>query len=359
MCESESEMKRPLPEDGTFRSVTRVLHRKWQRLLGSVRAVASDCPVQVGYFRNAEFERRLSELAPAHDAVFAHLIRTASYLDVCRSPKLLEMTDAISLSYSRTAQKRGYLLGAAYNAESRRLFSYERALINQCDLTILVSEVDRDYLVSDAPSRQKVMVCCNGVDLDKFPFNYSPDGRTIIFIGKNFAFYNVDAILNFVERILPLVRLRFPETKFKVIGQIGSSLKRRLQKQEVIVTGGVDDIAQVARNASIGVCPLRVGAGVQNKILEYMALGIPTVTSGIGAEGLAAQPGHHLLVANEPEQWSEQICRLFSNPAIGHELAHRGREYVEKNHSWSALVEPLKEGVLELLQKQKEGRLRY
>ncbi|UWZ85563.1 glycosyltransferase family 4 protein [Occallatibacter riparius] len=265
------------------------------------------------------------------------------------------MTDAISLSYERTAAHLGLLRGALYGIEARRLIRFERELIDRCDLTVLVSAVDRDFLVQGEKSN-KSMVCSNGVDSDRFRFDYAPDGQTLVFIGKNFAFYNVDAILYFAEVVLPLVRSQFPKTKFKVIGQIGNGLRRRLEKQDVAVTGAVDDIGFTAHGATIGVCPLRVGAGVQNKILEYMSLGIPVVTSKVGLEGLDAIPDKHLLVAEQPAEWAVQISRLLSSPELRSDLAHHGRSFVEEKHAWAALVAPLSDRIFKLVEAKRRDQ---
>ena len=348
LCESSREMTLEIPPSSPFSSVERVFHPFSRKLLGVLSALPSNIPLQVGFFRNPQFANRVKELASSHDAVLSHLIRTAEYLEKCDLPRVLEMTDAISLSYERTAAHLGSLRGALYRMEAGRLIRFERELINRCDLTILVSAVDRDFLVQDVKS-DKSMVCSNGVESDRFRFDYAPDGQTIVFIGKNFAFYNVDAILYFAEVVLPLVRSQFPQTRFKVIGQIGDGLRRRLEKQGVAVTGGVDDIGAAAHGATIGVCPLRVGAGVQNKILEYMSLGIPVVTSKVGLEGLDATPDQHLLVANQPAEWASQIVRLLSTPDLRKDLAYRGRTFVEEKHAWAALVGPVNERILDLI----------
>ncbi|MBV8673784.1 MAG: glycosyltransferase [Acidobacteriaceae bacterium] len=308
-------------------------------------------PFQVGYYQNQEFATKLQELLPAHDGVLAHLIRTGSYLSDCKLPKVLEMTDAISLTYSRGSRltQNGIVSALAYRWEARRLIRYERSIVDHFDLSILVSRVDRDFLLRP-DSSASVYVCPNGVDASALPFQYRPDGATIIFIGNNTALHNVDGILYFVEEILPRVRSRNPRAQFKVIGRISDRLRRRLQREaKVIVTGSVQSVADEARSASVAVCPIRFGAGVQNKLLEYLSLGIPAVTSAIGQEGLAARDQVHLLLAETQDEWVDRVCELLQNPERGCALAHAGRALVEGEYSWSKLVEPLRRRIFDLV----------
>lgn len=349
MCDSDAEMKRAVPDDGIFNRVERVFHGRMRQLWGCLSVLPSRTPFQVGYFWNREFERRVRALSLLHQGLFAHLIRTGSYMGRYDLPKILEMTDAISLAYSRAASHRGPLLRMAYRWEASRLASYERELIDKCDLTVLVSRVDRDSLLSGKDSGE-VLICSNGVDARALPFDSCPDGKTIVFIGKNIAFYNVDGILYFAQSILPRIQARRPDARFKVVGQIKRKLQLRLQRLGVIVTGGVEEIPSAARNASVAVCPLRIGAGVQNKLLEYMSLGIPAVTSSVGLEGLDAKAGVHLLVADTPEEWTDEICGLLENPKRGESLAIAGRQFVERYHNWPSLIAPLRARIAELLE---------
>lgn len=355
MCDSEEDMERLIPEDGIFVRVDRVLHSSLRRLVGSFAAVASRNPIQVGYYHNRAFARRLRELAPSHDALLAHLIRTGSYITDYRLPRIVEMTDAISLAYARTAKQTRWLRSALYQMEARRLVRYERAIVENCDLAVLVSPVDRDYLFP-AGNGLNLMVCSNGVDTRRIPFRFSPDGRTIIFIGKNIAHYNVDGIRYFSEQIFPLVKARRPDAQFKVIGQIRSEFREKLERRGILVTGSVKCVAEAARNASVAVCPLRIGAGVQNKLLEYMAIGIPAITSSIGLEGLNAIPDVHLMTAAAPSDWAEKICHLLHDRKRAETLALAGREFVEGHHSWHALIAPLTSAISELTSSHTQTR---
>lgn len=348
MCESEEEMRAPIPEDGVFSRVDRVFHGRWDRITGCFRALPTRTPFQVGYYRNPEFERRLQQLASAHDCLLAHMIRIAPYMTRFNMPKILELTDAISMSYQRTARYADPIRAALYRMEGDRLLNFEREFAQRCDLSVLVSEVDRDFLFPSGEARN-VLVCSNGVDTGSLPFRFEPDGVTIIFIGKNSTRPNMDAIVFFQEEVFPLVRSRIPEARFKVIGHIEPGFRRKLESRGVVVTGKVPDIAQAAAGASVGVCPLRIGAGIQNKILEYMALGIPTVTSTVGLEGLEAIAGVHLFTATDPSDWADRVVALLKDRRTAKEMAVAGRRFVEVHHPWSANISTLADAIDGLL----------
>ncbi|EJG0318347.1 glycosyltransferase, partial [Vibrio parahaemolyticus] len=174
----------------------------------------------------------------------------------------------------------------------------------------------------------------------KLPYEFSPSSKEIIFIGNMFSSQNFDAAYWFASQVMPILIQR-GDFKFKVIGRIRDDAKARLLKLDnVIVTGAVDDIVGHARGALVGVCPVRLAAGVQNKILEYMALGIPSITSSIGLEGLFAREGESILVADDPNDYVNHILELESNATLAKSISTNAVNYVKEQHSWSGKLAP-------------------
>jgi len=343
LCATRDELREPIDSRGLFTAVHRVYHPRWKRACGVLSVLASRTPLQVGYYRNREFSRLVRELAPSHDGILAHLIRAGDYIRDFSMPKFIEMTDAISLAYARTTHLKlgDTLQSLAYRIEISRIEEYERQTLRKFDLAILVSTIDRDHLARNSDAKN-ILICPVGVDLSAFPFNYSPDGRTIVFIGNLTSHQNLDAAHYFAAEILPLVRARIPAAVFKVVGRIGPKARQSLERHTgVSVTGAVDSVPYAVRGASAGVCPVRFGAGMQTKLLEYMALGIPAVTSPIGLEGLSAEPERHLLLADSPEQWADQVCALLKDREHSRSMALAARSLVEQHYSWTATLAPL------------------
>ncbi|WP_275922360.1 glycosyltransferase family 4 protein [Burkholderia sola] len=280
-----------------------------------------------------------------------HLVRCAEYVRKSDKPRILEMTDAISLNYSRVKQLKNArgLKSRVFGIEAKRLLEYERTIVDDFDLSVLVSRTDRDYLFPGA-SRKNVMVCSNGVDLSGLPYTTrSMASRIVIFIGDMRTVQNQDMCHFFAGAVLPLLRKR-ADYRFRIVGSIAPALAERFRAYEgVEVTGRVESVAQAASDGAIGVCPMRIGAGVQNKILEYMALGLPVVTTSLGHEGLGAEGGRELLIADTPEEFVDCIEQLVADEAASVEMTARARTFVEREHGWERMIAPLVEKVNALL----------
>jgi glycosyltransferase involved in cell wall biosynthesis len=351
MCESGDEMHAALPDDGVFDRVERVFLSRRRSYLNTLLALPTRTPLQVAYYRSRAFAAAVTRLLPSHDGAFVHLVRCAEYVRKSDKPRVLEMTDAISLNYSRVKQLRRArgLKSRVFGIEAKRLLDYERTIVDDFDLSVLVSRTDRDYLFPGQPAK-KVMVCSNGVDLSGLPYTArSMASRILIFIGDMRTVQNQDMCHYFAEAVLPLLRKR-ADYRFRIVGSIAPALAERFRAYDgVDVTGRVESVAQAAFDGAIGVCPMRIGAGVQNKILEYMALGLPVVTTSLGHEGLGAQSGRDLLIADTPEEFVDRIEQLVADEAAAVEMTARARAFVEHEHGWERMLAPLVDEVSALL----------
>jgi sugar transferase (PEP-CTERM/EpsH1 system associated) len=265
---------------------------KRQSHLNCLRGLASSEPLQVHYYASPAMRDAVSrELATTrYDAVFCHLIRMAQYLpDHPGVRKVLDFCDAISLLHERSLPLRhGLGWSSLINAiEAKRVGPYERSCIRKADVSIFISSVDADYF-QRAGVKGHIAVMSNGVDIDGFPFNSGPrDENRIVFVGNMRTFPNTDAVVYFVEEVFPLIRAARPETRFYVVGNEPSPRVQRLHDGEhVFVTGRVDSVVPYLSSAAVTVAPMRAAAGIQNKILESLAVGTPVVTTHVGAEGL-------------------------------------------------------------------------
>ncbi|EOD81597.1 glycosyl transferase, group 1 [Grimontia indica] len=352
LCETQAEMEYVTPDDGVFCSVHRVLLPKWKSYLNCLSALPTSTPLQVAYYSSLKFAKLVKTLAKDHDLVLPHLIRTAGYAKDLDVRKVLEMTDAISMNYFRVSETKNHagIKGLIYNVEKNRLNYYEKLVAKSFDCNVLVSKFDRDFLFqNDKALFEKSLVCSNGVDIEKLPFEFSPSKNFVVFIGNMYSAQNMDAALWFASEAMPLLREHGDYT-FKVIGRIKPENERKLKSYEgVMVTGAVDDVVDHARGAIAGVCPVRLAAGVQNKILEYMALGLPTITSKTGLEGLEANSGLDILVADTPTEIVQSILLLDSDKQLAKKIAHSANHYVKEHHSWSGKLRPLNEKIKEIL----------
>jgi glycosyltransferase involved in cell wall biosynthesis len=346
LCDKRSEMTMPLPDDGVFASIERLYLPRWKSWMNCAAALPREVPLQIAYYRHAGFRARAAELMSTHDAAIAHLVRVGDAIKDLPGIKFLEMTDAISLNYERireTRHARDDLRSRIFALEARRLRRYEESIVDHFDHSFLVSEIDRRFLFGNRPDRlSRVSVCSNGVDLQGLPFAFDPAGQDLVFIGNMHSLQNLDAANFAATDVLPRVRARRPGATLRLIGRIHPDQAARLAAIEgVHVTGEVPDVARAARGGGIGLCPLRLGAGVQNKVLEYMALGLPTVSTTLGLEGFEARGGHELVVADDADAIAQAALRLLADRATAHAMAVAARAYVDAHHSWEGRLAPL------------------
>lgn len=346
LCDTQPEMDMPLPDDGVFTRIERIFLPRWRSWLNCALALPGNTPLQIAYYRHGLFRCRAVALMREHDATLSHLVRVGDAIRDEPGVKFLEMTDAISLNYERVRSTRqaGHDLRARIFAlEARRLRQYEEAIVDRFDHSFLVSEIDRRYLFDGHLQRlDRVSVFSNGVDLTSLPFHFAPAGRDVVFIGNMHSLQNLDAALFMARDVLPRVRAQLPDVRLRLVGRISTEHAAQLARLDgVDVTGEVPDVAAAALGGGIGVCPLRLGAGVQNKVLEYMALGLPVVSTSLGLEGFEAVPGRDVLVANSPEDIADAVARLIADREAASAMALAARRYVESTHSWGSMLAPL------------------
>ncbi len=348
LCESTSEMQMAVPDDGVYQRVERVFLPPWRSRLNALLALPGRTPLQVAYYRSAAFAQRIDELLPSHDLVVAHLIRTGDYVRQAALPRVLEMTDAISLNYQRVQSLRSShrdIRAFIYAVEAKRLLAYERQIVREFNASVLVSDIDRVHLL-EGREDARVLVCSNGVDLAHLSFKERvPADPVVVFIGNMTTVQNMDACMFFASEVLPLMRAQYPFC-FRVIGRIDAQGQEALERFEgVEVRANVSSVSEATEGAYAGVAPMRLGAGIQNKVLEYMALGLPAVVSPVGLEGLTALDGRDLLVSSSGADMAQALVSLWWQPELRLTLSRAGRRYVESEHVWTKVLKPLVDAV--------------
>jgi glycosyltransferase involved in cell wall biosynthesis len=357
LCQTADEMQAPIPTPSPFREVHRVHLPRWRSWWNMLCALPRPAlPLQVAYYRSAAFRgavgRQLSRRS--HGLVGCHLARVASYGLALGRPCWVELTDAVSLTMERAAgvalrrrDPRAWL----YALEARRMRAFERSLAGQADLVSLISPMDAHHLSAGAvASRARVVVAPNGVTLPSGPL--LPAGRrgaSVALLGRMDSLANRDAMWFFADEVWPAVRAAAPSAQLHVVGHVGASDARRLHDVPgVTVHGVVAQLATVLRHVRVGVCPVRFGAGMQNKLLDYLAHGCAAVTTPVGLEGLDARPGEDVQVATDREEWIHELVRLLTDDGRATAIGEAGRA-VARRHGWAASLQPLVDAVEQLL----------
>ena len=311
-------------------------------------------PMQVGYFRNrrtqAAFSKVVSEFGP--DMVFCQLIRTAEYARSIDLPKTLDYMDVFSKGIERRISKVNFLQRPFFRMEYRRLLRYEREIFSAFNNLTIISNQDRDLIPH--PSKARIKVIPNGVDLSYFhPLADKPDKEFEVLFNGNMSYPpNVESAVFLVEQIMPQVWKKYPKARVLISGTNPVARIRELASERIFVSGWVEDVRTNFSRSRMLVAPMQLSIGLQNKLIEAMAMKIPCVTSTLANNALAAKDGVEVLVADTPEQYASRIFALMEQEAYAISIAEKGYEFVKTNYNWQQAGARLQEVIVHGLIKQ-------
>jgi len=315
--------------------------------LNSLLHCFSNLPLQVYYWSVPRMQQVINQLLDqdGYDLIHAQLFRMGQYVSHVQGiPKMLDLCDSLALNLSRRADLDRSLIRFLVKLEARRVRQYEVEIMNSFDWGTVAAPFDRDYLLKQ-DAALKLSVVPMGVDLDHFQPTSTKYRPHLLFTGTMSYFPNWDAALYFHDEIFPLIQVVHPETTFYVVGNDPPGQIRKLANREnVVVTGHVPETRPYFDEAAVCISPMRTGSGLQVKNLEAMAMGVPVVTSSLGALGLDAKVGQDLLVADTPEAFAKHIIHLIESHDFRQAVGDAGRRLVEEKYSWDILVKQL-EGV--------------
>jgi len=311
---------------------------RWRR---AFLGLLTSKPSSAQYFWSPRLAHRIVQASrqAAFDRVWVHCAFMARYVaDLPCDFKVLDYGDIDSSKWADYKKHRSFPLSLGYGWESRKLRRHEREMghrFTRCTVTTSSELLEFESLGISKPCT----VIPNGVDIDYFTARQGTDlsKPTIVFVGRMDYFPNVDGMTNFVSRSWPSIRAAVPEAELRVVGLNPVVPVQRLARLPGIqVTGHVPDIRPYAWDAAVGIAPLRIARGTQNKVLEMMAMGIPVVATAEAARGIRAQAGEHLLVASTRDEFVRDVIELLRNRELGRRLALAARAQVVQAHSWPA-----------------------
>ncbi len=347
--------QRTKPEDEAhLRSICKhlqVVHLPlWRILMRMAGAMFSRLPFQVSYFHHGHAQRAMDKVMGTFrpDHVLCQLVRTTEYVRKKHgTAKTLDYMDTLSKGMERRAETAPFHLRAFFKAETKRLIGYENLMLDLFDHQTIISAQDRDLLYH--PQRDQVEVIPNGVDTEYFKPAYRPENADVekthdlLFTGNMNYPPNIDSVLYLVHHVLPLVHAKRPATNLLIAGVDPDLRVRDLANQHpsVTVTGWVKDIRDSYACARIFVAPMQIGTGLQNKLLEAMAMRIPCVTSGLANNAVGAVPGEAVLIGQDPQDYADHILRLLEHPEERDRLAGNGYRFVHRSFDWDRSAERL------------------
>jgi sugar transferase (PEP-CTERM/EpsH1 system associated) len=298
-------------------------------------------PFQVGYFYNSRIHKKIRKLIAdiQPDHIYCQLIRVAEYVKNEKIPKTIDYQDVFSKGVDRRIQTSPFYLKPVLRSEYKRLVKYEADIFNFFDNKTIISKPDRSLIQHKDKNNIKIII--NGVDTAFFKPMEIPKEYDLVFIGNMGYPPNVNAAEFLAKQILPLVHKQKPEVTLVLAGASPHPNVQTLKSGKVKITGWVEDIRECYAKARIFIAPMQIGTGLQNKLLEAMAMRIPCITSNLANDALEAKDGLELLVGESAEDFASHIISLLDNQEKANELALKGYNFVHRNFNWAAATNEL------------------
>ncbi len=316
----------------------------WTKLFSIITFFFRGLPLQCGYFYSRKAHSRIKRLIRVikPDHIYGQLVRIAEYIKRESSHKTIDYQDVLSKGMDRRAQVAPWYLKPFFQTEYRRLAKYEAAIFPYFDHHTIITGVDRD-LIPHTDS-QRIEIVPNGVDFEKFHCSHREKEFDLIFTGNMSYSPNIDAATYLVETIFPELKKSFPAITLVICGANPTAKIKALVRKGVVVTGWVDDMCDYYSRSRIFIAPMQLGTGLQNKLLEAMASGIPCITSTLAGKPLEnIEQGKDIMICNNSTGYIDSITTLLTNPELYNELAQNGERFVQENYNWESATRKLAE----------------
>jgi sugar transferase (PEP-CTERM/EpsH1 system associated) len=305
------------------------------------KSIFSAKPFQIGYFYSSKANRKIKAIIKTlqPDHIFCQLCRMAEYVKDLNIPKTIDYQDVFSYGVKRRMQRDSFYLQPLLNTEYKRLQKYEHDIFDCFDHKIIISETDRNLI--SHPKKKEIHILPNGVDTSYYQRLKIEKEYDILFTGNMAYPPNIDACQFLIKEILPLVIKKYPDCKVMLAGASPHFLVKKLQSDHVEVTGWVDDMRLCYSKSKIFIAPMRIGTGLQNKLLEAIAMKLPCITTSLANDALKAKEETEILIGNNAEQLADHICYLLENERTGNDMAFNAYNFVNTNYSWQHNIEQL------------------
>lgn len=307
----------------------------------TVEALATGQPLSTAPFRSPDLARRIQALLATEsiDCVVVYSSAMAWYVrDLADVPVIVDFVDVDAEKWRAYAESRPAPLSWVYRREATSLAAHDREAARRCEHAVVVSQTEADVFRRCIENRP-VSVISNGVDLDYF---HPPAGRpavdpapVLVFTGVMDYWPNVDAVSWFASDVFPAVQAVSPDARFVIVGRRPSPAVSALAARPgVVVTGAVDDVRPFLDGAAVAVAPFRIARGIQNKVLEAMAMGLPVVGTGLAFQGMAVGTEDGIRTADGAKGLAREIVFLLKNEDHRLVSGRRARAFVERHHRW-------------------------
>lgn len=321
------------------RSIDTIVLPTWKSIIQTACGLFDSLPLQVSYYHSVRMQQLVENktLVRNYDIVYTHLIRMAEYTRGLKLPKILGMQVSQALNLGRMIKYNSNpFLRLFYKIEFAKVRPYEAKVTNDFDRVLLCGQPDIDT-ISKTASARNALVCPHGQNIPPSSelSKIQKQSGIIAMSGVMSTHTNVEAATWFAKEIFPLVQRKYPKTEFWIIGRNPNRRVRNLQRDRKIkVIGEVYNLYEWLGKASIAVAPVRIAAGMQNKIVQAMACELPVVSTSAANEGVNAKPNEQIIIQDDPKQFSAAVIELLDDKEKRDKIGKAARQFVENNWTW-------------------------
>jgi sugar transferase (PEP-CTERM/EpsH1 system associated) len=311
--------------------------------LRSLPLLATHTPLTLGVYGSRALQAKVDELIAGCDMAYAYSSSMGAFLEKHASqPRVMHFGELDSDKWRQYAERARFPMSWVYAREQRTLLEFEARIARSFTQNVFCTPLEEQIFQQQIP-RAPSLVLRNGVDLDYFrPATSPPEPAHIAFTGVMNYLPNVDGCVWFAREILPIVRRSVPDARFTIVGsQPTREVTALAEIPGVVVTGFVDDTRTYLHKAQLSVAPLRIARGIQNKVLEALALGLPVVGTTCATQGVDGQPERDYRVRDDAAGFARAVSDLLLDPTGAAELGQRGRRFVEEHYDWEVVFRPL------------------
>ncbi len=294
-------------------------------------------PFQIGYFYSSKINftinKILNDVEPDH--IYCQLIRVSEYVKNYHScSKTIDYMDALSKGIERRIEKAPIYSKWLFKLEAKKLTEYERKIFDYFENHVIISDQDRKFILH--PERKKIICIPNGVDNSFFEDIHKSNEFELIFIGNLSYAPNIEAVQYINNNILSYFVKNNNPIKLLISGATPTPLIHKIaqKNKNILLTGWVNDIRTSYARGKIFIAPMMIGTGLQNKLIEAMAMGIPCITTTLANNAIKAQNEFSIVVADTPDEFNNAIEKLLTNKEFYTSISHNGKLHILNNFNW-------------------------
>ena len=301
-------------------------------------------PLTLPFFYSEKLMKLVLEKHRQMDMSFIFSSSMAQYVIGLKMPKIMDFIDADSDKWRQYADFAKFPVSMIYRRESFLLAKHEEEIIKNVNASIVVSNSEEELFKLRQPDA-KVFTVSNGVDFEHFkPAVNLAKENIAVFTGEMNYFANVDAVRYFYEQIFMLVKQSVPDFKFYIVGRNPAKEVRELaEDKDIIVTGEIPDVREFIARAKVCVVPMRIGRGIQNKVLEAMSMGKSVVATPLAVRGINVVNNEEIFVAGNAREFAEKIVELLYDEKKRENMGRNARKAIEERYSWGYNLKRLDE----------------